>query len=283
MPQESNGSPTRIAITPDVLDIFRRAGICFSFDRGTANSGGGWLANLPDYNFRTELMVEGPCGFYGGIFGPNQWTVEGGLCTMGAASYSHSPLPESMRVGRYCSIGKNLRFLDFSHPVDWLSSSVAFFRPLNAKSLSALSLRCDEIVSARGSGFQPNTFDPKRGLSYPTLGDDVWIGENVALGLGIHIGTGAIVASGSIVTHDVPAYAVVAGVPAQVKKYRFPEPLIEQLLSSQWWDYCFADFEGLEFDKPELFLKGFNLKVASGELIPWSPVRLNLPNDLLVG
>ena len=35
---------------------------------------------------------------------------------------------------------------------------------------------------------------------------------------GCAIGKGAIIAANSVVTHDVPAYAVVAGVPAKIVK-----------------------------------------------------------------
>ena len=37
---------------------------------------------------------------------------------------------------------------------------------------------------------------------------------------GVRIGTGAVVAAGAIVTKEVPEYAVVAGVPAEIKRYR---------------------------------------------------------------
>jgi maltose O-acetyltransferase len=50
------------------------------------------------------------------------------------------------------------------------------------------------------------------------IGDDVWIGSRALVLGGVRIGTHAIVAAGSIVTKDVPAYAVVAGVPARVVK-----------------------------------------------------------------
>ena len=46
----------------------------------------------------------------------------------------------------------------------------------------------------------------------------------------VTIGTGAVVAARSIVTRDVAPYTVVAGAPAQVKKLRFPESLVEMLL-----------------------------------------------------
>jgi serine acetyltransferase len=53
---------------------------------------------------------------------------------------------------------------------------------------------------------------------------------------GVHIGDGAIIGAGSIVTKDIPAYAVAAGVPAKVIRYRFEETIIEKLLTMKWWN-----------------------------------------------
>lgn len=50
--------------------------------------------------------------------------------------------------------------------------------------------------------------------------DDVVIGANVVVLEGVRIGKGAVVAAGAIVTEDVPANAVVAGVPARVIKMK---------------------------------------------------------------
>ncbi len=48
------------------------------------------------------------------------------------------------------------------------------------------------------------------------IGEHVWIGANATILKGVNIGKGAIVAAGAVVTKDVPAGAIVGGVPAHV-------------------------------------------------------------------
>lgn len=50
--------------------------------------------------------------------------------------------------------------------------------------------------------------------------DDCWLGSGAIFVDGVRVHTGAIVAAGSVVTEDVPAYAIVAGVPAKVRRFR---------------------------------------------------------------
>jgi acetyltransferase-like isoleucine patch superfamily enzyme len=52
------------------------------------------------------------------------------------------------------------------------------------------------------------------------IGDDVWIGTGARILDGVTINRGAVIGAGAVVTKDVPEYAVVAGVPAKVIKYR---------------------------------------------------------------
>lgn len=52
------------------------------------------------------------------------------------------------------------------------------------------------------------------------IGNDVWIGANSILVSGAKINDGAIIAAGSVVTKEIPAYAIAAGSPAKVIKYR---------------------------------------------------------------
>jgi maltose O-acetyltransferase len=50
--------------------------------------------------------------------------------------------------------------------------------------------------------------------------DDVWIGARVTILGGVNIGTGAVIGAGSVVTKNVPPYAIVAGNPAKLIRYR---------------------------------------------------------------
>lgn len=52
------------------------------------------------------------------------------------------------------------------------------------------------------------------------IGDDVWIGDRVMILPGVTVGNGSILAAGAVVTCDVPAYAIVGGVPARIIKMR---------------------------------------------------------------
>ena len=52
------------------------------------------------------------------------------------------------------------------------------------------------------------------------IGDDVWIGGRVIILPGVHIGSHVIIGAGSVVTKDIPNWAVAAGNPAVVKKFR---------------------------------------------------------------
>lgn len=53
-----------------------------------------------------------------------------------------------------------------------------------------------------------------------TIEDDVWIAAHCTILSGVTLGKGSVIAAGSVVTKDVPAYSVVAGVPAKVISYR---------------------------------------------------------------
>jgi len=52
------------------------------------------------------------------------------------------------------------------------------------------------------------------------IGDDVWIGGRVSILPGVRIGSHSIIGAGAVVAKDVPEWAIVAGNPAVVKKFR---------------------------------------------------------------
>ncbi|WP_308755740.1 DapH/DapD/GlmU-related protein [uncultured Bacteroides sp.] len=61
-----------------------------------------------------------------------------------------------------------------------------------------------------------------RHTTYPApivLGKNVWVGSNSTILQGVTVGDNAVVAASAVVTKDVPANAIVGGVPAKVIKY----------------------------------------------------------------
>lgn len=69
------------------------------------------------------------------------------------------------------------------------------------------------------------------------IGNDVWIGSHSIILSGVTIGDGAIIGAGSVVTNDIPPYAIAAGNPARVIKYRFSEEIIRKLAAIKWWEW----------------------------------------------
>ena len=59
--------------------------------------------------------------------------------------------------------------------------------------------------------------------------DEVWIGTGAMIFSGVTIAKGAIVGAGAVVTRDVPPYAIVAGNPGRVTRFRFSEDVVEIL------------------------------------------------------
>jgi acetyltransferase-like isoleucine patch superfamily enzyme len=70
-----------------------------------------------------------------------------------------------------------------------------------------------------------------------TIENDVWFGRNVIITNSSNIGNGVIAAAGAVITKDVPDYAVVAGVPARIIKYRYIPNQIEALNKIEWWNW----------------------------------------------
>jgi carbonic anhydrase/acetyltransferase-like protein (isoleucine patch superfamily) len=69
------------------------------------------------------------------------------------------------------------------------------------------------------------------------VGNDVWIGAGVNIVAAANIGNGAVIGAGAVVVGDVEPYAIVAGVPAKIIKYRFDEKLRNKLQQCEWWNW----------------------------------------------
>ena len=137
-------------------------------------------------------------------------------------------------IGSFCAIGARTAINPFNHPSDWLSSHEFQYHP---KSFDWVDEYNDFLRLERTPDMFPRV----------TIGNDVWTGHNVNVMAGVKVGDGAIIAAGSVVTKDVPPYAIVAGVPAVVKRLRFPEKTITRLLQLKWWDLELSQLSGLPF------------------------------------
>lgn len=122
-------------------------------------------------------------------------------------------------IGRFCSIGPYLICGFGQHPVDFVSTSPVFYS------------------SRKQCGLTFANADYFKETAETSIGNDVWIGARVFIKDGVSIGNGAIVAAGAVVTKNVPDYAIVAGVPAKIIRFRFPLETIRQLNHIAWWNW----------------------------------------------
>jgi acetyltransferase-like isoleucine patch superfamily enzyme len=122
-------------------------------------------------------------------------------------------------IGKFTCIGPDVLIGLGLHPVrDYVSMHPAFF-----------STKCQA-----GFSFVSRThFAEYRPC---LIGNDVWVGARAIILDGVNVGDGAIIGAGAVVTKDVPSYAVVAGVPAKVLRFRFESHEIEHLRQFKWWD-----------------------------------------------
>lgn len=119
----------------------------------------------------------------------------------------------ALRIGRYVSIGPGVRVFRRNHPLDRISMHPYFY--------------------GRSLGADAHATLPAVPL---TIADDSWIGANALILPGCRsIGIGAVIGAGSVVTKDVPAFAIVAGNPARLLRYRFSQAMQQRIAESAWW------------------------------------------------
>jgi acetyltransferase-like isoleucine patch superfamily enzyme len=126
-----------------------------------------------------------------------------------------------VKLGKYNSIGRDCNFfLHANHRPDWITTTSQLWGPVTPQ-IADMHMRMGH-PSCKGDIIVEN---------------DVWIGATSTIMSGVRISNGAVVGGGSVVTKDVPPYAIVAGNPAKVVKYRFTDEQIKKLLKISWWDW----------------------------------------------
>lgn len=120
----------------------------------------------------------------------------------------------NLQIGKYSSLAEDVLFMiDINH--DYLSVTQGCVSELKDISAEMKIKRKGQIL----------------------IENDVWVGHGVTIMNGVTIHNGAVVAANSTVTKDVPPYAIVAGNPAKIVKYRFSENTINKLLKISWWNW----------------------------------------------
>lgn len=130
-------------------------------------------------------------------------------------------------IGRFCSIASHVRINPGNHPMWRVTQHHLTYRRIRYQFADI----DDETI-----------FNWRRSHRV-TIGNDVWIGHSATIMPGVTIGTGAVIGAGSVVTKDIEPYTIAVGVPAKPLRLRFPEPVIEALLKSQWWNWDRSELE----------------------------------------
>lgn len=124
-------------------------------------------------------------------------------------------------IGKFCAIASDVRINALNHPMDRISQHKITYRPN------------EYFVGAKiDKGFRESRIEDA-----VEIGHDVWIGHGAIVLPGVKISHGAVIAAGAVVTKDVEPYAVVAGVPAQFLKWRFPPEVSERIIALSWWNW----------------------------------------------
>jgi acetyltransferase-like isoleucine patch superfamily enzyme len=147
---------------------------------------------------------------------------------LGFGSYTGAASQISGIIGRYTSIGNNVKVINGTHPYTYpfVSTSPAFFSLMKQNgSLFTDVQRFDEVL----------IFDKSNNYAVK-IGNDCWIGDRAMIIGSVQIGDGAVILAGAIVTKDIPAYAIVGGVPAKILRYRYGVDSIDFLLKFKWWN-----------------------------------------------
>jgi len=237
-----------IQLTPTLIEKLQALGVSTLHRPG---------ANLPD-----EVVFEPPCSL--------KWMGVSHSLHLGAFSYAVSGFYFGCRIGRYCSFGEQVQIGRHPHPMHWASTSPFFYEQYKDVLDHQLP---------RGIELNPHRDFKRRAppvtAKLTVIGNDVWIGHGAFILPGVHIGDGAVVAAEAVVTKNVPPYAIVAGSPAKVVRYRFPEEQIESLQTSKWWEFAPWQMKGAPVDDIPAFL-AFIAQLRSSGASAYMPEKIKL-------
>ena len=190
-----------------------------------------WLNRVHGYIYRRYIYPK----LFGRLFPNFKPIIEIGRHTYGITErtifYAPALQKSYVKVGNFCSIAPGVRMLIHGEH----RTNLATTFPLRTLLYPSMGMK-GVVGCSNLDAFS----DPIE------IGHDVWIGQNALILSGVNIGTGAIVAAGSIVTKNVLPYAIVAGNPAKLVRFRFSEDTIRKFLNSQWWDLEDDDILKLE-------------------------------------
>ena len=203
------------------------------------------IANLGKSRISSSAIVLRGCSFEGHNSVGNSTYLSG--TSFGYGSFVGFGCEFSnCKIGRYCSLGSNIRVVSATHPLnDFISTHPAFF---------SNTYWFHYVKESKFKEHLTNEDDYEC-----TIGNDVWIGDNVLILGGCKIGDGAVIGMGSIVRHDVPPYTIVAGIPAREIRKRFSEETIESLKRIEWWSkpIKWIEANAEEFSNVELFVNKY--------------------------
>lgn len=187
---------------------------------------------------------------------------------MGAFSYigidgSSTFMVHVESIGRFCSIAANVICGHSEHPTDFVSANPIFVGfALKGKDVEAFHERNRVGITKAGRKLSASLGERANKVR---IGNDVWIGEAAFIRRGVTIGDGAVIAARAVVTRDVPPYAIVAGSPARIIRYRFEPEVVAELLRLQWWNYGLTALEGADFTDIADVIATADRRIASGE------------------